>query len=256
MSEVLQIHRDGRLLRIVLDRPERRNALNLELCRELVQALEHADHDPAVGAILLSGNGKCFCAGMDLNEIATCDTDAITSVQEQLFTFGSRLRKPVVAAVQNAALAGGTGLVSNCHVVVAREDAVFGLTEIRLGLWPFVVFRSVSAAVGERRSVELALTGRVFGAFEAKQMGLVHEVTPSLDERATGVATALANASPTAVGSGLTFVQQVRGRDWKTAGEIARRIRNEVFESEDFREGLQAFLDKREAKWPSLLSTR
>jgi enoyl-CoA hydratase/carnithine racemase len=256
MSEVLQIHRDGRLLRIALDRPERRNALNLELCRELVQALEHADHDPAVGAILLSGNGKCFCAGMDLNEIATSDTDAITSVQEQLFTFGSRLRKPVVAGVQNAALAGGTGLVANCHVVVAREDAVFGLTEIRLGLWPFVVFRSVSAAVGERRSVELALTGRVFGAFEAKQMGLVHEVTPGLDERATGVATALANASPTAVGSGLTFVQQVRGRDWKTAGEIARRIRNEVFESEDFREGLQAFLDKREAKWPSLLSTR
>ena len=222
MSEVLQIHRDGRLLRIALDRPERRNALNLELCRELVQALEHADHDPAVGAILLCGNGKCFCAG----------------------------------AVQNAALAGGTGLVANCHVVIAREDAVFGLTEIRLGLWPFVVFRSVSAAVGERRSVELALTGRGFGAFEAKQMGLVHEVTPGLDERATEVATALANASPTAVASGLTFVQQVRGRDWKTAGEIARRIRNEVFESEDFREGLQAFLDKREAKWPSLLPTR
>lgn len=256
MSEVLQIHRDGRLLRIALDRPERRNALNLELCRELVQALEHADHDPAVGAILLSGNGKCFCAGMDLNEIATSDTDAITSVQEQLFTLGSRLRKPVVAAVQNAALAGGTGLVANCHVVIAREDAVFGLTEIRLGLWPFVVFRSVSAAVGERRSIELALTGRVFEAFEAKQMGLVHEVTPGLDERATEVATALANASPTAVASGLTFVQQVRGRDWKTAGEIARRIRNEVFESEDFREGLQAFLDKREAKWPSLLPAR
>jgi enoyl-CoA hydratase/carnithine racemase len=77
-----------------------------------------------------------------------------------------------------------------------------------------------------------------------------------VDERATEVATALANASPTAVASGLTFVQQVRGRDWKTAGEIARRIRNEVFESEDFREGLQAFLDKREAKWPSLLPAR
>ncbi|MBZ5576593.1 MAG: enoyl-CoA hydratase/isomerase family protein [Acidobacteriia bacterium] len=256
MSDVLQTHHDGRLLRIALNRPEKRNALNVQLCRELVHTLERAEQDPSVGAILLTGNGKCFCAGMDLSEVASGDTGEITAIQEQLFTIGSRLGKPLVAAVQNAALAGGTGLAANCHIVMAREDAVFGLTEIRLGLWPFVVFRSVSAAVGERRAVELALTGRIFGASEAKEMGLVHEVTPHLEGRATELALALAESSPTALRSGLTFVQEVRGRDWKTAGEIARRIRDEVFESKDFREGLQAFLEKRAPRWPSLSSTR
>lgn len=252
MNELLEIHRDGRLLRVALNRPEKRNALNLELCRQLVHALESADRDPSVGAILLSGNGKCFCAGMDLNEVAEAETGSINDVQEQLFTVGARLGKPLVAAVQNAALAGGTGLAANCHVVVAGEDAIFGLTEIRLGLWPFLVFRSVSMALGERRTVELALTGRLFGAAEAKEMGLVHEVTPRLDERATELAVALAQSSPTALRSGLSFVHEVRGRDWKSAGEIARRIRDEVFESEDFQEGLQAFLEKRGARWPSL----
>ena len=256
MSDVLQIQRDGRLLRIALNRPEKRNALNLELCRRLVDAVESANHDPTVGAILLTGNGKCFCAGMDLAEIADADTGAITDVQEQLFTIGSRLTKPLVAAVQNASLAGGTGLVTNCHIVIARDDAVFGLTEIRLGLWPFLVFRSIAAALGERRAIELALTGRIFGATEAKEMGLIHEVTPHLEKRAADVASALAESSPTAIRSGLTFVHEIRGRDWKTAGEIARRIRDEVFESKDFKEGLQAFLEKRTPSWPSLLSPR
>lgn len=252
MNELLEIRRDGRLLRVALNRPEKRNALNLELCRQLVHALENADHDASVGAILLTGNGKCFCAGMDLSEVADAETGAISDVQEQLFTIGSRLGKPLVAAVQNAALAGGTGLAANCHVVVAREDAAFGLTEIRLGLWPFLVFRSVSMAVGERRTVELALTGRIVGAAEAREMGLVHEVTARLEERAAEIGFALAQSSPTALRSGLTFVHEVRARDWKAAGEIARRIRDEVFESEDFREGLQAFLEKRAARWPSL----
>jgi enoyl-CoA hydratase/carnithine racemase len=256
MSDVLEIHQEGRLICIALNRPDKRNALNLKLCRELVQALEAAERDSSVGAILLSGNGKCFCAGMDLGEITEADTDEISSVQEQLFTISVRLGKPLVAAVQNAALAGGTGLAANCHIVIAREDAVFGLTEIRLGLWPFLVFRAMTAAIGERRAVELALTGRIFKAAEAREIGLVHEVTGNLEERAREVAQGLAESSPTAIRSGLTFVQEARGRDWKSGGEIARRIRDEVFESKDFLEGLQAFREKREARWPSLSAPR
>src|SRR5690242_12600382 len=256
MSDVLEIHREGRLLFITLNRPDKRNALNLQLSRELVHALEAAEKDASVGAILLSGNGKCFCAGMDLSEITETNTDEISSVQEQLFTIGARLGKPLIGAVQNAALAGGTGLAANCHIVFAGEDAVFGLTEIRLGLWPFLVFRSVTAAIGERRAVELALTGRIFGAAEAREMGLVHEVAGNLETRAREVAQGLAGASPTAVQSGLTFVREVRGTDWKSGGEIARRIRDEVFESKDFLEGLQAFREKRGARWPSLSAPR
>jgi len=252
MNDLLEIHREGRLLSIALNRPEKRNALNSQLCRELVQQIEAAGRDPGVGAILLTGNGKCFCAGMDLHEIADAATDEISDVHEQLFTIGARLAKPLVAAVQNAALAGGTGLVANCHVVIARADAAFGLTEIRLGLWPYMVFRSVTAAIGERRTVELALTGRIVGATEAREMGLVHEVAEHAEQRALEVARGLAHSSPTAIRTGLGFVQEVRGRDWRTAGEIARRIRDDVFESKDFQEGLQAFRKKREPRWPSL----
>lgn len=256
MNDLLEIHREGRLLSIALNRPEKRNALNSQLCRELVHEIETADQDPAIGAILLTGNGKCFCAGMDLHEIGEADTDEITDVHEQLFTLGARLGKPLVGAVQNAALAGGTGLVANCHIVIARMDAAFGLTEIRLGLWPFMVFRSVTAAIGERRTVELALTGRIFTASEAKEMGLVHEVTEHAAARALEVARALAESSPTAIRTGLSFVQEVRGRDWRTSGEIARRIRDEIFESKDFQEGLQAFREKRAPHWPSLRTPR
>jgi enoyl-CoA hydratase/carnithine racemase len=252
MSNILESQRDGRLLRLSLNRPEKRNALNAQLCRDLVHALESAERDHKVGAILLTALGKHFCAGMDLSEVGALEAAEINSAQEQLFTIGARTSKPLIGGVQGAALGGGVGLVANCHVVVAAEDALFGLTEIRLGLWPFLVFRVLTAGLGERRTTELSLTGRTFGAAEAREMGLIHEVAADVEKRALEIAAAIAESSPTAVRSGLTFVQEVRGRDWRTAGEIAVRIRDEVFESEDFEEGLTAFREKRVPRWPSI----
>src|SRR5438105_4724909 len=176
VSDLLLTHRHGRLLQLTLNRPDKRNALNAALCRAIIDAVTHAAADRSVGAIVLSGEGKAFCAGMDLKEMAEDDdTSRVDVLHEQLFTLGARIGKPLVAAVQGAALGGGTGLVANCHVVIAGEDAIFGLTEIRLGLWPFLIFRSVMAALGERRTIELALTGRTFSAAEAREIGLVHE---------------------------------------------------------------------------------
>jgi enoyl-CoA hydratase/carnithine racemase len=252
MNKILQIVREGRVLRLFLNRPDKRNALNAELCRALVDALEEADRDPGIGAILLAGRGKSFCAGMDLHEVDTGDSEEIAELHERLFTLGSRLTKPLVAAVQGAALAGGTGLVANCHVAIAPEDATFGLTEIRLGLWPFLVFRAMAAALGERRTVELALTGRIFGGREAVEMGLVHEVAADFEGRGREVAESLAAFSPSAIRSGLLYVQEARGKDWAVAGAIAQRARNEVFQSQDFQEGIRAFREKRSPKWPTL----
>jgi len=252
MSDALQTSLSGRVLRLAMNRPDKRNALNLELCGALVEALEGAGRDEAVGAILLSGSGRCFCAGMDLHEIADIDTSAISLVHEQLFTAGSRLTKPLVAAVHGAALAGGTGLVANTHIAIADEDATFGLTEIRLGLWPFLVFRAMAAAVGERRTVEMALTGRILGAAEARELGLIHEVAADPAARGLEVATALAESSPTAIRSGLRCVQEARGMELRQAGEAAQRARQQVFETEDFREGIQAFREKRKPRWPSI----
>ena len=254
MSDILQIEPHGRVLRLILNRPEKRNALNAALCRELVAAIETAGRDPAVGAILLSGRSKSFCAGMDVSEVGPGTTGEIGLVNEQLFTIGARLGKPLIAAVEGAALGGGTGLVANCHIVIASEHATFGLTEIRLGLWPFLVFRAVATALGERRTIELALTGRTITARAAREYGLVHEITHDLDAVAMELAAAVAAFSPTAIRRGLMSVQETRGKDWETAGAIARRIRNEVFESPDFQEGIRAFRERRVPRWPSLES--
>ncbi len=253
MSESLQIEREGRILRLALNRPERRNALNLELCEALVEALEAAESDTGVGAVLLCGNGKSFCAGMDLHEVLSPTGAAINDVHERIFTAGLRMTKPLIAAVHGAALAGGTGLAANCHIVIAAEDATFGLTEIRIGLWPFVIFRTVAAALGERRATELALSGRIFGASEAREYGLVHHVVDAagLMDRAREIAGAIAAASPTAIRAGLEFVREARGKDWAEAGELACRMRKEVFRSADFHEGIRAFQEKRQPHWPS-----
>jgi len=253
MSESLQISRAGRVLELALNRPERRNALNLELCRALADALEAAEKDASIGAILVRGNGKSFCAGMDLHEVLSPGGAEINDAHERIFTAGIRLTKPMIAAVHGAALAGGTGLAANCHVVIAADDATFGLTEIRIGLWPFVIFRTVVAALGQRRATELALSGRIFGAAEAREYGLVHHVVEPavMMERAQEIATGIAASSPTAIAAGLAFVRDARGKSWEEAGELARGIRNDVFRSADFQEGIRAFQEKRPPRWPS-----
>ena len=252
MSQILEMSREGRVLRLALNRPEKRNALNAQLCRDLTGALIGGSADSAVGAILLCANGKHFCAGMDLAEVNTATADEISDVQEQLFTIGASLAKPLVAAVSGAALGGGLGLVGNCHIVVAHSEATFGLTEIRVGLWPFLVFRALAAGLGERRVTELALTGRLFGAEEARAMGLVHEVAANAEQRAREIASTLASSSPTAIRTGLQFVDQSRGKDWKTAGVLARGMRDQVFAGSDFQEGQRAFREKRTPHWPSI----
>ncbi len=252
MSDVLQTEIHGRVLRLVLNRPEKRNALSSELCRDLVDALNRTNRDPQIGAIVLAGNGPSFSAGMDLQELGHIDPESLSNVHEQLFTINARLAKPIVAAVDGPALGGGFGLVANAHVVVASPRARFGLTEIRLGLWPFLVYRAVESALGERRAVELALTGRIFEAHEGRAMALVQEIDEDPNAKAMEIGEKLANSSPTALRSGLSFVQEARGKDWAMAGLIARRVSEELFQSPDFLEGIRAFREKRQPVWPSL----
>lgn len=252
MSELLQSELSGRVLRLVLNRPEKRNALNAALCRELVDTVSRGNRDPRVGVIVIAAAGECFCAGMDIGEVQEIRPETIGNVHEQLFTMAARMSKPLVAEVDGPAYGGGVGVVANCHIVIASERAKFGLTEIRLGLWPFLVFRAISVALTERRAVELALTGRIFDVREACQMGLVQEIADDPRARVSELAAQLAGASPSAIRSGLNFVQEARGKDWEMAGLIARRVREEVFQTGDFQEGIRAFREKRKPKWPSL----
>ena len=158
---------------------------------------------------------------------------------------------PVIAAVGGPALGGGLGLVANAHIVVAAQGSSFGLTEIRLGMWPFVVFRAVAAAVGERRALELGLSGRIFGTQEALAWGLAHHVAPAfeLEDRAWHIASAVSSFSRDAIRRGMGYVHAARGLNWKEQALLAAAARKPVFEGADFREGVQAFRQKRPPRW-------
>lgn len=247
MNGNLKTSREGRILRVTLSRPEKRNALNIELCGRLVEAFEEAERDDGVNVALLDAEGTAFCAGMDLEEILDPEAAARAEIHERLFGIGARIRKPIIAAVQGPALGGGMALAANAHLVVAAEDATFGLTEIRIALWPYVVFRAVKLAVGERRALELSLTGRIAGASEAREWGLVQQVTTAaeLRARAMELAARIAAFSPEAISQGLDFTRRTRELGWEEAGATAREFRARAFASPAFRSAARAFLDRR-----------
>lgn len=250
--KLIETTQSGRVLEIHLNRPEKRNALNVKMCHAIVDAIERADEDEATGAIVLAGNGPAFCAGMDLKESVEAEHSELAAIHERLFTLIQRVRTPIVAAVHGATLAGGTGLTANAHIVYASADARFGLTEIRMGLWPVLIFRAVEHALGERKTVELALTGRQFGAQEALDFGLVTEIAEDPLAKARSVAETISGYSPLAISIGLDYVHRVRGRDWDHAGRIGRELRNKLLTGADYHEGVAAFLEKRNPNWPSL----
>lgn len=247
MTSVIETKHEGRVLRVCLNRPAQRNSLTMNLCKDLVQTFDRAQKDPAVGSVLLTGMGDSFCAGMEINEVARGDVASVSRVQETLFTIGTRLTKPLIGAVQGVALGSGMGLVANCHLAIAAENASFGLTGIRFGLWPFVIFPSVSAAVGQRRALALTMTGEVINAAEALRIGLVHQVVPvgEVEQRALDVAQTVANYSLNAMHSGLGFAHEIQGQPWKAAACIGSRVREQYLKSTEFQADLSVFLNQK-----------
>jgi enoyl-CoA hydratase/carnithine racemase len=247
MTDVVETKHEGRVLRVWLNRPDERNSLTMKLCKELVRVFDRAEKDTSVGSVLVSGMGDSFCAGMEINEAAGGDVASVSRVQETLFTIGTRLTKPLIGAVQGVALGSGMGLVANCHLVIAAENATFGLTGIRFGLWPFVIFPAVSAVLGERRALALTMTGEVVNAAEALRIGLVHQVVPigEVEQRALDVAQTVANYSLNAMHSGLRFAHDVQGQTWKAAACTGSRVREQYVRSAEFQADLSAFLNQK-----------
>lgn len=251
---VLLQNRDGRLLTLTLNAPASHNRLTLSMCRELAEALREADRDASVGAVLLKGAGAAFCIGTDAQELLLEGAVEAASIHEELFTIGGSLTTPLVCQVQGAAHGAGVALLANAHVTLAAQGTTFGLTEIRMGDWPFVAFRSLAEAVGERRATELALSGRIFGTNEALQYSLIHAVTPpfELEERAEATARLLAESSGELIRRGLDFVGRTRAMPWGDAGALARQVRSEWLRHPDFAEGVAALAERRKPDWPSL----
>lgn len=243
-----------RVLHLALNRQEKRNALNADMCRTVVKEVSEAQSRDDVGCILITALGTVFCSGMDLDEALGPNEANLTAAHEALFTMGATSMKPIIVAVNGAALGGGLGLAAQGHVVLAAEGACMGLPEVKIGLWPFLVYRSVEAALGSRRTLALSLSGSMFHAPEAKEWGLVHEVCPAAEiaDRSKAMARELAKASPLAISTGMQYFHESRLLKWAEAGLLAAKLREKVMASKDFEEGCLAFKQKREPKWPSM----
>ena len=243
----------NRVLHLTLNRPDKRNALTASMCAEILEQVNAAQTNPDVGSILICSSGSVFCAGMDLEETSPGGPET-QQLHEQIFTMGVRSLKPIVIGVQGAALGGGLGLVAQADVVMASDKAVFGLPEIRIGFWPFLVYRAVEAAIGNRRTAQAALTGHLFHPEEALQWGLVHKICPAVElgDRIKVMAKELAKASPAAIAAGLEYVKRSRSLNYEEAGKIAAELRTRVTSGADFKEGVAAFKERREPRWPSL----
>ncbi len=250
----LLVEKKHRVLQVTLNRPEKRNALTFEMCEGIVRAIESAQDDRSIGAILIEAAGQVFSAGMDLDEAVSPRGAELTHIHERLFTIGSESLKPIVVGVNGAALGGGLGLAMQGHVIVAERSSKFGLPEIRIGLWPFLVYRAVQSAVGPRRTLELSLTGHLFSAEEALSWGIVSQLCRDDEtcDRASATARELAKACPSAIAAGMQYARDAREKTWQEAGRIAADLRDKLMASDDFKEGCAAFKENRAPHWPSM----
>src|SRR5690242_14333018 len=241
---------------ITLNRADKRNAISYELIDDLLAALKQAAGSSSQ-VVILTGAGKAFCSGMDLDNLKQLtgrtheqnvqDSETMASLFRTLYDFP----KPTIAAVNGPAIAGGTGLATLCDFTLAVPEAKFGYTEVRIGFVPAIVSSFLIANVGEKRARDLLLTGRIFGAGEARALGLVNEIVApeQLMSRAQELAGQLLENSPASLQatkkllSGYTREQLDR--------QVAQAIQSNaaIRQTADFKEGITAFLEKRKPTW-------
>jgi methylglutaconyl-CoA hydratase len=254
----LDIHIEGRVAKVFLNRPEVRNAFNDGVITELAQTFTRLGQDPGVRVIVLGGHGKAFCAGADLNWMKSMagygweDNRAdATRLAEMLWAIYS-CPLPVVGRLHGDCYAGGMGLAACCDVLVAAEGMHFCLSEARLGLLPATISPYVMRAMGEQAARRYFITAERFSAAQAREMGFVHElVAPdALDAKVDEIVALLVGNGPAAVKACKRLVQDFAGREITPdlRAETARRIAD-IRASDEGREGVQAFLNKREPAW-------
>ncbi|MBL0122669.1 MAG: enoyl-CoA hydratase/isomerase family protein [Betaproteobacteria bacterium] len=258
MSNFL-LETDGPLGIVTLNNPEKHNAFDDVLIKELTEAFHALDANANVRVVILSAVGRSFSAGGDLgwmkrvagysDEENLRDAEALGALMSTLHG----LSKPTIARVQGAAYGGGVGLVACCDMAVGTQNAVFSLSEVKLGLIPAVISPYVIAAIGERAAHRYFLTAERFDAAEAFRLGLLHELAlddDAMDEKINDLVIALLGCGPGAIDEGKQLIAAVAHRpiDGEVVADTAQRIAR-VRASDEGREGVGAFLEKRKARW-------
>lgn len=255
MSELknLILSRDGFVATVQLNRPAVLNALNLETMNELVATLESLDNDDTVRAIVLAGSEKAFAAGADIKEMASAS--AIDMLYRDQFTKWDRIRKikkPIVAAVSGFALGGGCELMMHCDIIIASETARIGQPEINIGVMPGAGgTQRLTRAVGKGLAMEMVLTGKFITGEEACAAGLVNKVVPVefYLEEAQRLAKEIASRPPVAVRLAKEAVLKSFDTTIEMGLEFERKNFYLLFASDDMKEGMAAFIEKRKPEW-------
>jgi methylglutaconyl-CoA hydratase len=256
MYSTLLVKYEGQIAKITLNRPEKRNAISQQMMSDILSVLDEVERSKARVAIF-TGAGKSFCAGMDLEMLSAIARQSAQENQEDSRRMAKMFRrlwsfsKPLIATVQGAALAGGSGIATLCDFTLAAPDAKFGYTEVRIGFLPALVSVFLTRQIGDKRARDLLLTGRQIDAQEAKVLGLVNEIVPgeSLMQRAHELAEVLIAASP----SSLTRAKWLLTA--AAADSVDHDLERAILENArirctpDFKEGLASFLEKRKPVW-------
>jgi len=254
--ETVQLAYDSGIATVSLNRPDKRNALSFQLLDELMRALDEVEQSDS-HVLVLTGEGKAFCAGMDLEELKTLtgkshaenvhDSKKMARIFRRLYDFP----KTTIASVNGAAIAGGTGLATMCDFTLAVPEAKFGYTEVRIGFVPAIVSSILVWQVGHKVARDLLLTGRIFDAAEAHRFGLVNEVVApdQLMNRARELAAQLMENSPTSLRLTKKLINGFISAQLDQQIEHAVQENAQIRQTADFREGVSSFLEKRKPRW-------
>ncbi len=236
---------------VYMNNPEKRNALDEEMSKDLLDNIKALSKDDSVYSVILTSSNDIFCAGADIKEFAEgIELTALEhylkkSIDVDVLRIVDILNKPLIAAVSGYALGGGFGLVSNAHIVVSHPNTRFGMPEINIGILPYVIFPYVKKAIGERNATVLTLTGKVIDAQEAYRIGLVHYIEDNPLEKAKDIASKIASKSPMV----LKLLMDCLNADRAHESDYLALLRIVNFSAKDLKIGVESFLNKKKPQW-------
>ncbi len=252
--DAILVERDVPVATITMNRPERRNALSVEMMQELIDAFKTLGRDKEVRAIILAANGPAFSAGHDLRELVGGTINGyrhVFDVCTELMTTIQAIPQPVIAQVQRIATAAGCQLVAACDLAVAAAEARFATPGVKIGLFCTTPMVALSRAVGRKRALHMLLTGEPISAQVAAEWGLVNQVVPAeeLSSATRALALSIAHASPLTVALGKQAFYSQIDLDQPKAYAYAKEVMSMNALAADAQEGMCAFLEKREPTW-------